>query len=196
MSLTLNAIRNIIARHRFFLAAGFVILVLLTVIIAQQLIKISKPTYTPPPASRQPVVNGKLDTSAIPVQQSKNSLDLLKPHLPFNQTITTSTGTKVTFSIFSKTPDDPYSLYVAIGGVDFTTPKGAANYAQTVQDFRDTTNTVFSFITRNGVDPSTLYITWADLLPNQKAAESWLNVSSQFPKVVKQNGKYVFENSK
>ncbi len=196
MNLTLNSTRNIFARHKFFLAAGFIIIVLLVVVIVQQIIRVSKPIYNPPPASKQPVVNGKLDTSALPVQQSKSSLDLLRSHLPSNQKITTSTGTKVAFSIFTKTPDDPYSLYVAIGGVDFTTPKEAATYTQTVQDFRDTSDAVFNFIAQNGVDPSTLYITWADMLPNQKTAESWLNVSSEFPKVIKQNGKYIFENSK
>lgn len=196
MTLALNDIKTTLNRHKFFLMAGLVIIVLLAVVTIQQLIRVSKPVYAPLPASRQPVVGGKLDTSALPVQQSKNSLDLLKPHLPFNRTITTSTGTKVAFSIFSKTPDDPYSLYVAIGGVNFAVQKEATNYAQTIQDFRDTSDAVFTFITQNGVNPSMLYITWADLLPNQKTAESWLNVSGEFPRVVKQNGKYVFENSK
>lgn len=196
MTLTLNNIKSTLIHHKFFLSAGFAIIILLVVVIFQQLIRVTKPIYNPPPASQQPVINGKIDTAALPVQQSKNSLDLLKPHLPFNQTITTSTGTKVVFSVFTKTPDDPYSLYVAINGVDFTTPKEAVNYPQTVQDFRDTSDAVFNFITKSGVDPSTLFITWAYLLPNQKTAESWLNISSEFPRVVKQNGKYVFENSK
>lgn len=196
MNLTLNNIKTTLDRHKFFLIAGFAIVILLIFIIVQQFIRVSKPIYNPPPASRQPVVNGKLDTQALPVQQSKNSLSLLKPHLPNSQNITTSTGTKVAFSIFTKTPDDPYSLYIAISGVDFTTPKGAVNYAQTAQDFRDTSDAVFNFIAQNGVDPSTLYITWADNLPNQKTAESWLNISSELPKVIKQNDKYIFENSK
>lgn len=195
MSLTLNTIRSTIARHKFFIAAGLVIIVLLAVIIAQQLIRISKPTYTPPPATQQPVVNGKLDTSAPTVQQSKNFLDIIKPRLPYNQKLTTSTSSKVSYTAFTKTPD-PYTLYIAIIGVDFTIPKDDPKFAQTVQDFRDTANSLYSFLTSNGVNPSAIYIVWADNLNNQKTAESWLNESSEFPKVIKQNGKYIFENPK
>lgn len=195
MSLTLNIIRSTIARHKFFLVAGLVIITLLTVILIQQLIRVSKPTYTPPPASQQPVVSGKLDISAPTVQQSKTFLETIKPKLPHKQTITTSTGSKVAFVIFTKDPD-PYDLYIQIANIDFSTPKSEPNFAQTIQDFRDTADVIFSFLATNDINPSALYIIWGDTLANQKTAESWLNVSGEFPKVVKQNGKYIFENSK
>jgi hypothetical protein len=195
MSLTLNNIRSGILHHRFFLVAGLLVIILFSVIVLQQTIRISRPTYTPPPASQQPVVNGKLDISAQAVKESKNFLDIIKPKLPYDQTPTTSTGTKVSYTVFAKTPD-LYTLYVAIIGVDFTIPKDDPKFAQTVQNFRDTADSLYSFLTSNGVNPSAIYIVWADNLLNQKTAESWLNVSVDFPKVVKQNGKYIFENSK
>lgn len=195
MSLSLNNIRNALTRHKFLLIAGLVIVVLLVVIVTQQFIRSSKPTYTPPPTSLQPVVNGKLDTSAPQVQQSKNSLDVIKPKLPYNQTVVTSTGTKLSYIAFVKTPD-LYELHVAIIGVDFTLPKDDPKLPQTIQNFRDTSQSLYEFLTSNGVAPSALYIVWADNLQNQKTAESWLNISSEFPKVINQNGNYIFEKAK
>jgi len=194
MNLTLNNLRSALIRHKFTIFAAIIIVSLLVVITLQYLIKITKPTYSPPPASQQPVVNGKLDTTSSQAQQSKASLDILKPKLPYNQTITTSTGTKVTYSVFLKTPD-PYDLYIETSGIDFTLKKDAPNYTQTVQDFRDIADSVFGFLTSSGTNPSTIYVVWADNLQSQKTAESWLNPSSEFPKVVKQNGKYIFKTS-
>lgn len=193
MNLTLNNIRGSFVHHKFFMLAGLAIIALFAVIVIQQVLRFSKPTYSPPPASQQPVVNGKLNISAQAVQQSKNSLDILKPHLPFNQTITTSTGTKIAYSVFTKIPEDPYDLYIAISNIDFTVPNEDLKLAQTVQDFRDTASSLYDFLTTNGVNPSAIYIVWADNLPNQKTAESWLNPSVDFPSVIKQNGKYIFE---
>ncbi len=192
MTFSLNKIQNTFIRHKFFLLAGLVILILSIAIVAQQAIRRAKPRYTPPPSSQQPVSNGKLDTTAPEVQLSKNALDLIKPKLPHNQTITTSTGTKVSYLAFVKTPD-LYELHVAIIGIDFTTLKEDPKFPLTVQDFRDTASSLYDFLTSNGVNPSALYIIWADNFQNQKTAESWLNPSAEFPKVVKQNGKYIFE---
>jgi len=193
--MSLNNIRNTLVQHKVFFIFGLVIVVLLTIVIAQQIIRFSKPSYTPPASSQQPVIGGKLDTSDPQVQQSKNFLDIIKPKLPHDETLTTSTGTKVSYTAFTKTPDQ-YDLYVAIRGVDFTIPKEDPKLAQTVRDFRDTADSLYSFLASNGVNPSAIYIVWADNLPNQKVAESWLNVSGEFPKVIKQDGKYIFEKSK
>lgn len=195
MTITLNNIRSIATRHKFFLVSGSIVVILITIITVQQILRQAKKTYAPPPASQQPVTNGKLDISAPTVQQSKSFLDTIRPKLPYNQTITTSTGTKVSYAAFLKTPDQ-YELFVEISGIDFTSPKQASTFAQTVQDFRETADAVFNFLAANGVNPSAVYIIWADSFTNQKTAESWLQISDNFPKVIKQNGKYIFENSK
>lgn len=195
MTITLSNIRTTVIRHKFFLISGLIIAALAATILVQQIMRTAKKTYTPPPASQQPVTNGKLDVSESTVQQSKSLLDIIKPKLPYNQTITTSTGTKISYAAFLKTPD-PYELYVEISGVDFTIPKDDPKFAQTIQDFRDTADSLYSFLTSNGVNPSAIYVVWADNLNNQKTAESWLNISSEFPKVIKQNGKYIFEKTK
>ena len=179
MKITLNSIKNSLSKYRPFLIFTLVIVLLLAIIATQQILQRRRlGEITSPPASQQPVLQGKLDTSAPIVQQSRSSLAKLKPKLPYRTTVTTTSGSTITITAYTKTPDE-YDLYVGILGIDFTTPKNDPDFEKTVQDFNETATNIFGFLEKNNVNPSGIYIVWAESFQDQKTAESWLETYTE-----------------
>ncbi len=171
-----------------------IIIILLGFVITQQILK-NRPFQTaqlPPPIKLQPVVNGKFDTNAPISQKSKASVELLKQHLPYKADFVSTTGDKITYTLYGKTID-PYTLYVDISNIDFLIPSTNPNYPKTIQDFRDTANHIFEYMKQYNANPSDVFISWGSQAYIQNNAELWLTVSDKFPPVVKKDNQYIFE---
>ncbi len=204
INLTLTKIKEQILRLRTVMVIGVGITVITAITGA---IIITKPqkregattpfssteTPIPPPLNQQPVVNGKFDPSAPASQRSKAAIDKLKPYLAYSKTITTSTGSNITFTVFTR-PTENYTLRVKISNLNFQADYNDPNLPKTVQDFRETAAAIFDFMNQHGINPGDVFISWGST-PSyiQKNAEAWLVPSPQFPKVIAKNGQFVFE---
>lgn len=144
----------------------------------------------PLPVSEQPVSNGQFQESAPVSQTSKTSVEKLQPDLPYRQTITTSTGNKVTFVVLSN-KRDPYTLYIETAGINYQLQPPDPDLPKNVLDFRETASTIFEWLNKQGVSQTDLFIVWGNAIV-QKSAESWLKESPEFPKVIKSGDKYEF----
>ena len=148
MNLTLNKLKNQIFQFKTLLLVGLgiVFLIIITVVVA--LTRPQKPTEVPgvtpspspigqnipPPIKQQPVVNGKFDPTAPISQRSKAAIDKLRPYLIYRDILTTSTGNKVTFALFTK-PLDQYTLFVEMIGIDFQSTNSDPDLPRNVQDY-------------------------------------------------------------
>lgn len=185
------SLKNIKANILPILIVLVIIVIFSILIIFQQITRKQKPSteLNPVGLNEQPVINGKFDSSAETSQRSKTSIAQLKPSLPHRNTITTTTGAKILLAIIS--PDqDPYAIYVETN-IDFLPTN--ENLTKSVVDFRETAQYVFDFIKSKNVNPEDIFFSWGSKKYIQDTAKSWLNPSNEFPKVIKQDGAFVFE---
>ncbi len=174
-----------------------IIVLLLGIVIVQQLLK-SRPSSSTtdiiPSTKQEPVIAGKFDTQAQISQKSKTAINNLKSHLPYRTEITTTTGSKIIFALYSQ-PENPYALYVETLNINFLLPSSDPNYPQTVQDFRDTATAVFTFMKQYSVNPADVFISWGSKKYIQDNAQLWLVVSDKLPNVIKKDNQFIFGNS-
>lgn len=198
MDFNLTNIKKVLGDFRFILVSAFFIFFFLIVVIFQQINKPQPPqapiTTTPPSLKEQPIVNGRLNENAAISQRAKKAIETLTPNLPYNNTIRTSTGQNVLFTIFAK-PNNTHFLFIAIDNINFRSAYGDPDLPKNVQNFRETTDSIFSWMKSYNANPGDVFISWDDNAYIQNSAEAWLTESPQFPKVIKQGDNFVFEKT-
>lgn len=190
MNFTLTGARKVINKKIL------IVLILIAVVLILAYVFSTLQTNTqksrPLLSKEQPVTNGKFDTQAPISQKSKASLDKLKNNLPYRSTVNLTTGRTVAFVISAK-PADLYALYIEIPDLNFRSDYADTNLPKNVDEFRETASSILAWIKNQEVSPNNIFISWGSKAYIQQNAEKWLNPSPQFPKVIKQNDKYVFE---
>lgn len=146
----------------------------------------------PPSVNQQPVVNGTLDKEASQSVASKTGIEKIAKKLPHREVFKTSTGSSVTYSIFSK-PTDPYSIYVETIGISFELADNDPDLPLNVQNFRDTSQEILKFLKGSGIKTNETFIIWGSTSKAQYYAENWLTESPRYPKVIKKDTTWQFE---
>lgn len=188
--MNLTSIRNLIIKQKYFAIA---ILIVFLIIFALVLTSKSKPKDKYLPVTQQPTVNDQFNENAAVSKTAKAEVDSLLKKLPYTQTIKTKTEKNITYQIY-KRDADAYTIYIQIKGVNFRSDYTDPNLPENVQDFRDTASSVLGWISKQGVETEKIFIIWGDKAYVQENAEKWLNISPQFPNVVKREGSFVFES--
>ncbi len=170
-----------------------VLLVFIIPILLTQSTKITEEDF-PLPVKEQPVQDGKFDDKAPISQKSKAAIESLKPYLIYRETFTTTSEQKVTFAVFTK-PLDEYTLFVEIIGINFQSNHDDPLLARNVQSFRETAEKILAFIKKHDVNPQDIFISWGGQAYVQKSADVWLNVSEEYPKVIKAGDQWEFEKT-
>lgn len=177
--------------------AATIILFLIILISVQQIFRSRKTAPSsqnlPPSTKLEPVKNGKFDTSAPISQKSNEAINLLRPHLPYRAIFTTTTGTQVTYAIRTISIN-PYTLYIETININFLLASSDPILAKNVEDFRETAGEIFKFMGQYNVNPSDVFISWANNKQAQDNAGAWLVVSDKFPSVVKKGNQFIFVN--
>lgn len=196
MNLSLTNLKEKLKNARFIIIAIIIILTLLGFIIFQQIqksqYKQQVPSDVPLSLKRQPVIDGKFDGKAQISQRSQKAIESLKSFLPYRKTVTTSTGQEATFAVFGR-PENPYTLYIETLNINFRSTYDDPNLPKNVQDFRDAAHELILFLKMRNINPSDVFISWGSIGYIQDNAEAWLVESPAYPKVINQNGKFVFE---
>lgn len=196
--MNLTSVKNKLIQFRFLIIMTLVIIILGAVILIQQ-IQIGKPSPrqvpdVPPSIKEQPVINGHFDQNAQISQNSRKAIETLAPNLPHNETIKASTGNQISFSIFTN-PLDPYTLRIEILDINFRSSYDDPNLPRSIQNFRETAQTIFSWIKGFNVSPGAIFISWGDRAYIQNNAEAWLTPSAKYPNVIKEGNNFVFETA-
>ncbi len=195
--MNLTDFKNKFVRIRFLIISFLIIIILATVIIIQQIHVPKTPTLqittTSPSLKEQPIIDGRFDKNAPIAQHSQKSIQTLSAYLPYRNTIQTTTGQKVTFTIFIN-PLDQYTLYIGILGINFRSSYDDPELPKNIQDFRETANAILSWMKNYNVNPGDIFISWGDNAYIQDNAEAWLTPSAKFPNIIKEGSNFVFEN--
>lgn len=119
---------------------------------------------------------GVVDLMAPEVIRSTIGIQKLSANLPYSTSFTTLTGIPVEIYISNTNLQGRnWTLPVSINGINYhaltaTDPE----YSIQKQAFREAANKVFDFLTNQGVNPNSIFITWGDKAYMQEAAETWL----------------------
>lgn len=190
--MNLTEIRSKILGNRIIL----VIVFLLIIILAVFLISIRPENkYTveelPKPVAQQEVKDGKFDKEAPTSVTSKLNVDKIKSRLPKREEFTTRAGTKVSYTLFFK-PTDEHSLYIETTGINPLIPTTSDQFPLEILEMREASARAFSWLEDNGVEVNSVFIIWSDGAL-QKAAETALLESPEYPNIIKDGDKWVFE---
>ena len=144
------------------------------------------------PATKQPVTDGKFDENAQISQSSKSELVKAKEKLPYRTIVESSTGNRITLTLY-QLPGDEFTLYAEMAPIEFQSTYEDPQLPKNILDFRETATVIYNWLKENNVDSSKIFISWGSKAYVQKNAAAWLNVSLQYPNVIKKDNNFVFE---
>ncbi|MDP4011354.1 MAG: hypothetical protein Q8P72_03965 [Candidatus Roizmanbacteria bacterium] len=122
-----------------------------------------------------PEQNFAVDTDSSLIRDSASSIQALTSFLPYDDSFTTSNGTRIDIRISDRTyADNEWTLLVHIFGPDYQIPKNNSEYTANKVAFLDAAQNVFNFLETNNIDSSQLIIQWGDRAFVRERSEQWL----------------------
>jgi hypothetical protein len=119
---------------------------------------------------------GGIDTKSNQVKQSEMEIEKLSKHLPFQESITLSSGKVVEILIPAKELQfNQWTLTVQIFNIKYQEEEDSQKDEEMKKSFLEAANYVFSWMKDKGVNPDNVIISWGDRAFIQSRAEKWLD---------------------
>lgn len=116
-----------------------------------------------------------IDIESQVIKDATSGIAKITPLLPYEQTLTLSTGIPVEIVIPTRGYSSaPWTLTAQIFGINYQTSSTQSDYAVMRTSFREAASLVFAWLRSHDVDPKKIYIDWGDKVYIQDNAEAWL----------------------